>query len=64
MSINAVIQILVDLIIGLMLSAVLIATRRGPVLSLPNGGMVPFDAFEWRRLGLQILNMTGGVSRG
>ena len=67
MSINTIIQILIELIAGLLLAmAVLVARQQNPglMLSMPNGSVLPGDLFEIRRLGLQLLNVSkGGVTR-
>lgn len=67
MSINTVIQILVELIIGLMLAMAVMITRQqnnGLMLSMPNGAMLPGDLWELKRLGLQLLNVSkGGVTK-
>jgi hypothetical protein len=67
MSINTILQVLIELIAGLLLAmAAMIASqqRQGLMLSLPNGGMLPGDLFELKRLGLQLMNVSkGGVTR-
>lgn len=67
MSINTVIQILVELIAGLLLAmATLIMRqqRQGLMLSMPNGSMLPGDLWELKRAGLQLINISkGGVNR-
>lgn len=68
MSINTVIQILVDLIIGLMLAMAVLITRQqheSVMLATPSGAMLPGDLWELKRLGLQLLNVSkGGLTRG
>ncbi len=67
MTISTVIQILVELIAGLLLAmATLIMRqqRQGLMLSMPNGNMLPGDLWELKRAGLQPINISkGGVNR-
>ena len=63
MSINSLVQILVEMIAGLLLAmSALIARqqRQGLMFSTPGGSVLPGDLFELKRLGLQLMNVSNG----
>lgn len=67
MSINTILQVLIEMIAGLLLAvSALIARqqRQGLMLAMPNGSILPGDLWELKRAGLQLINISkGGFNR-
>lgn len=66
MSISLVLQVLIEIIAGLLLAmaAMIARQQRGLMFSTTGGSVLPGDIWELKRLGLQILNVSnGGVTK-